>query len=82
MDGSNDDLNGVFSSKEMDQLECLLDNADGNLLLTVAAATCSHKHVDQTLNDRALNFLEFALLIAAGGVRDVNLLLNSLDLEV
>jgi len=66
----------------MDQFKRVLNNSDGVLLLTVVSATRSHEHTDQALNDGARNLLEFALLVAASGVWDVNLLLNSLDLEV
>ena len=82
LDGGDDDLDGVFSSQEMNQFKCLLNDSDGVLLLTVGAAAGGHEHVDEALDNGALDLLELALLVAARGVGNVNLLLNSLDLEV
>ena len=66
----------------MDKLKRVLHDSDGVLLLTVVPATRGHEHADETLDDGALDLLELALLVATSGVWNVNLLLNSLDLEV
>lgn len=66
----------------MDQFKRLLHSSDRNLLFAISSVACSHDHVDEALNDWALNFLESTLLVAPSGVWDVNLLFNSLDLEV
>jgi len=75
-------LDWVLSSQEMDQFKYLLHDSDSNLLFTVASATGCHEHIDEALDNWARHFLEFTLLVASGSVRDVNLLFNSLDLEV
>ena len=77
-----ENLEWVEASEQVDKLKSLLDNLHGQLLLTVVSTTRDHYHVDETLNNWALNFLEFALLVATGGVRNINLLLDALDLEV
>lgn len=78
----NEDLKGVVTSEEVDELEDLLNDAHSHLLLTVVAATRDHHHGDETLNDGALNLLELALLVAASSVGDVDLLLDGANLEV
>lgn len=77
-----ENLEWVEASEQVDKLKSLLDNLHGQLLLTVVSTTRDHYHVDETLNNWALNFLEFALLVATRGVRNINLLLDALDLEV
>jgi len=66
----------------MNQFHCLFDNFDGLLLFTVVPTSGGHEHANQTLNDRALGFLEAALLVAASSVRDKDLLANGIDLEI
>lgn len=66
----------------MDELESLLDDLHGQLLLAVASAARDHDHVNETLNNGALNFLEFALLVATGRVRNIDLLFDALELEI
>jgi len=82
LDGVDDDLDWVLASQEMDQFKCLLNDSDGHLLFTVLSGAADHDHVCEALDDWALDFLELALLVAASSVRNVNLLLNSLHLEV
>jgi len=78
----DEDLDGVLAGEEVDELEGLLDDVDGVLLLTVGAATSDHDGVDEALNNRALDLLELALLVAASGVGDEDLLSNSFDLAI
>ena len=41
-----------------------------------------HKHVGKTLNDWALSLLKSTLLVATGGIRNINLLLGGFNLEI
>jgi len=75
-------LNGVETSKEVNQVKGLTHNFDGKLLLTCGSSTCNHNHVDKALNEGALHFLESSLLVASSGVRHKYLLLDCLDLDV
>ena len=75
-------LEWVQASEQVDEFQSLLDDLHGQLLLTVVSAARDHYHVNETLNNGALNFLEFALLVATGRVRNIDLLLDTLDLEV
>lgn len=81
-DGVDEDLEGVMASQEVNDIEGLSHNFDGELLLTSGSSASDHAHGDETLNNRALDLLESALLVAASGVRNIDLLLDGLDLEV
>ena len=81
-DGSDEHLNGVQASEEVDQFHSLLDNPDSQLLFTVVPVSRGHQHVGQALDNRALSLLESTLLVAASGVRNKDLLFDGLDLEV
>ncbi len=76
------DLEWVETSQQVDELHSLLDDLHGQLLLAVVPTARDHDHVNETLNNGALNFLEFTLLVATGRVRNIDLLLDTLDLEV
>ncbi len=62
-----EDVDGVSAGHEMDDLECLSQNSDGEHLLSAVSAR-EHQTVHQTLHDRALHFAEFLHLVTTGGV--------------
>ena len=64
-------LDGVLVREEVDDLERVRDNADGQELLAVVAAV-HHERVGETLDDRALGLAEALDSISAGGVRNVD----------
>ncbi len=66
----------------MDDFEGLSHDFYGGLLLTCGSAASDHAHVHEALNNGTLDLLESALLVAASRVRNINLLLDGLDLEV
>ena len=66
-DGINDNLDGVLVGEEVDDLEGVLDNADGHELLAGVAALL-HEAAGKTLNNGAGGLAESLLLIATGGV--------------
>lgn len=71
-------LDGVLVGEEVDDLEGVGDDADGQELLAVVA-TLHHERVDQALNDGHLSLLELLLGVAAGGVGEVD---SMADLDV
>lgn len=81
-DSSHDDLDGVLTSEQVNQLHRLLDNSHSHLLLTVVARRRGHEHASEALDNGALSLLESALLVAASGVRHEYLLTDGFDLEV
>ena len=80
--GVEGDLDWVLSGEEVDQVHSLFHNSDCQLLFTVVTSSGGHQHVGETLNDWALHLLESSLLVAASSVRNINLLLGGLHLEV
>jgi hypothetical protein len=56
-DGIDKDLDGVLVSREMDDLEGVLDNADSNQLLAIVTAV-HHEGIGKTLHNRALSLAE------------------------
>lgn len=66
-DGINDDLDGVLVGEEVDDLEGVLDDADGHELLASVAALL-HEAAGKTLNDGAGGLAESLLLVATGSV--------------
>jgi hypothetical protein len=66
-DGVNKLLDGVAVGEKVDDVESVLDDADGHDLLAVVAAV-HHERAGEALNDRALGLLEALLLEAAGSV--------------
>jgi len=70
--GIDQDLDGVDSRvQEADDLQGLLDNADGLQLLTVVASV-HHQGASHALDDRAQSLAESALLVSASSVRHVD----------
>ena len=70
-DGIDQNLDRVLVAEQVDDFECVGDNADGQELLAVVAAL-HHQAVDQALDDVHLRLLELLLGVAAGGVRQVD----------
>lgn len=66
-DGINQNLDGVQTSEQMNDLKSLLDNADSLELLSVVA-TVHHQRADKTLNDGALGLAETLGGITSGCV--------------
>jgi len=71
-DSRNKDLDWVLVGKEVDDLECVLNDLDGLQLFTVVA-TVHHQRVDKSFNNGALCFLEPFSVISSSGVWKVNL---------
>ena len=69
--GINDNLDRVGIGQQVDDLEGLVDDAVGQQLLAVVAATHHHR-VRQTLDDRALGLLETLGGVTSGSVREVD----------
>lgn len=80
-DGVDEDLEGVLTGLEVDELESLLDDSDSHLLLSVVAAL-HHEGVKEALNNGAVHFLETSPLVAASGEGVENLSLNGLHVQV
>lgn len=80
-DSVDQDLEGVLTGLEVDELESLSNNADSHLLLA-AVATLHHEGVGEALNNGAVDFLETSLLIAASSEGHEDLGLDGLDVEV
>ena len=76
-DSVDEDLDGVGTSHEVDDLERVLDDAEGHELLAVVAAV-HHEAVDETLNNGALSLAEALLVVSPGGVGDVDFVLGLL----
>jgi len=81
-DSVDEDLEGVEAGQEVDQVEGLLDESHGQLLLTVVAGAGNHHGADDTLDKGALDLLELLLLVAASGVGNVDLLVGGSQVEV
>ena len=77
-DGIDGDLDGVKVGEEVDDLERVLDDADGHELLAVVAAV-HHEGVGETLDDGALSLAETLGGVTTGGVGDVD---GGTDLDV
>ena len=67
-DRVHDHLDGVGVSEQVDDLQGVLDDADGHDLLAVVAAV-HHEGVGEALDDGALRLAEPLLGVAARGVR-------------
>ena len=67
-DGIHQLLDRVLVGEEVDDVESVLDDADGHDLLAVVAAV-HHQGACHTLDNRALRLLEALLLEATGRVR-------------
>lgn len=80
-DGVDEDLEGVLPGLQVDELEGLLHDSNRHLLLTAVTAL-HHQRVQETLNNRAVHFLETSLLVAPGSVRQVNVGLDGLHVQV
>ena len=76
-DGIAQNLDGVGSGQEVDDLESVAHDADSHQLLTVVA-TVHHEGVGHTLNDGALGLAESLLLIATSSVGKILLELGLL----
>ena len=69
-DGIDDDLDGVLVGEEVDDLEGVLDDADGHELLA-RVASLAHEAARQTLDDGAGGLAEALLLVTPGSVGKV-----------
>ena len=77
----NENLNGVFSGEEVDNLESLLDDANGHLLFTVVS-TSHHEGVYEAFHNRHSSFFESLGCVPSGGVGKENLSFLTLDVQV
>merc|ERR1712093_278977 len=66
-EGVDEDLDRVGVGHEVDNLEGVLDDPDGHLLLAVVAAV-HHQGADESLDDGHLSLAELLASISAGGV--------------
>ena len=66
-DGIDDDLDGVLVSEEVDNLQGVLDDADGHELLSGGAALL-HDAAGEALDDGAGGLAEALLLVPSSGV--------------
>jgi len=70
-DGIDSNLNGILVGHDVNNLECVCDDAYSHELLSVVA-TVHHEGVGEAFDDRALGFSESLDSITTGGVRDVD----------
>ncbi len=80
-DSINNHFDRVLTGQEMDDLEGLLDDADGLELLAVVSAL-SHHGVGESLDDGAGDLLELLSLVFASSVRQPYLGLGRLHVDV
>lgn len=80
-EGINEDLEGVLTGLEVDELKSLLHDSDSQLLLA-AVSTLHHQWVQESLYDWAVHFLETSLLVSSSSEWQINLSLNGFDVQV
>lgn len=76
-DSINEHLDGVLVGHEVDDLEGVLDDANGQELLAVVAAV-HHQRVGQTLNNGALGLTEALNIVTTSAVGDILVVLGLL----
>ena len=65
------DLKGVLVGEEVDDVESMFDDSDGQELLTVVSSV-HHEGVGQSLDDGALGFAESLGGVSAGSVWEID----------
>jgi len=81
LDGFDEDLDGVSASHDVDDFESVLDDSDGQVLLT-GVSTVEHERSDESFDDGALGLSEFLDLPSTSSVGDENLGLDVADGDV
>lgn len=80
-DSLDNDLKGVSTSHEVDDLKSVSNDSDGKGLLT-SVSTVEHKSVDESFHDWALGLSELFDLPSTSGVGNVDLTLSGADSDV
>lgn len=70
-DGIDNDLKWVLVSKQVNDLQSVLNDLDGLDLLSVVSSV-HHERVDQSFNDGTLSLSESSLVVSTSSVRDVD----------
>ena len=79
--GGDEDVDGVLSSLQVDDLESLVDDVDGLEFLS-GISSVEEQASDESLDDGHGGLLEVLDLVSSGSVGDVNLTLGVLDCDV
>ena len=75
LDGFNEDLDGVSTGHEFDDLESVLDDSASQSLLT-SVSTVEHERSDESFNDGALGLSEFLDLPSTSSMGNEDLSLD------
>lgn len=81
LDGFDEDLDGVLASHDVDDFESVLDDSDGEVLLT-SVSTVEHDGANESFDDGALGLSEFLDLPSTSSVGDEDLGLDVADGDV
>jgi len=81
LDGFDEDLDGVSAGHNGDDFESVLDDSDGEVLLT-SVSTVEHDGTNESFDDGALGLSEFLDLPSTSSVGDENLGLDVADGDV
>jgi hypothetical protein len=81
LDGFDEDLDGVSASHDVDDFESVLDDSDGEVLLT-GVSTVEHERSNESFDNGALGLSEFLDLPSTSSMGDENLGLDVADGDV